>query len=227
MISNILLSSDLFEIYILILSHGSTHIRFAPPIQRPTSRYFQQFPNIFQTLCLFLVFFYIKNNIYIINLMYFNNCYGLKHLTFLLFIRNISRWVSFWMNLGSCCARLVVWSHGKCRNSYLGWICQNLVHTCSDFAFYQVDLTLHVNALTISLQSFFSPNCILSNTCIILCSIHLPQWVVCVSLYSSTGIAIVCFPALIITSLDHLLQWRICWSEAAGNQRGKGRRWVE
>ena len=104
MISNILLSSDLFEIYILILSHGSTHIRFAPPIQRPTSRYFQQFPNIFQTLCLFLVFFYIKNNIYIINLMYFNNCYGLKHLTFLLFIRNISRWVSFWMNLGSCCA---------------------------------------------------------------------------------------------------------------------------
>ena len=29
----------------------------------------------------------------------------------------------------------------------LGWICQNLAHSCSDFALYQVDLTLHVNAL--------------------------------------------------------------------------------
>ena len=104
MISNIILSSDLFEIYTLILSHESTHIHFAPSTQRPTSRYFQQFSNIFQSLCLFLVFLYIKSNIYIINLMYFNNCYGLKHLTFLLFIRNISRWMSFWMKLGSCCA---------------------------------------------------------------------------------------------------------------------------
>ena len=102
MVSNILRSSYLFEIYALILSHESTHIRFAPPTQRLTS--FQQYPNIFQSLCLFLVFFYFKSNIYIIDLMYFNNCYDLKHLSFLLFTRNISRWVSFWMKVGSCCA---------------------------------------------------------------------------------------------------------------------------
>ena len=40
---------------------------------------------------------------------------------------------------------LVVWSQDKRRNSYLGWICQNLPR----FGFYQVNLTLHINALII------------------------------------------------------------------------------
>ena len=145
MVSNILVSSDLFEIYTLILSHESTHNRFAPPTQRPTSRYFQQFLYIFQSLCLFLVFFYIKNNIYIINLMYFNNCYSLKHLTFLLFIRNIYRWVSFWMKLESCCVLIGCLVTGQ-TEKFVSWVGRR--RSDSDllrFAFYQVKLALHVN----------------------------------------------------------------------------------
>ena len=66
MVSNILLSSDLFEIHTQILFHEITQLHFAPTTQRSTSRYFQQLSNIFQSLCLFLVFLYIKSNIYMV-----------------------------------------------------------------------------------------------------------------------------------------------------------------
>ena len=49
----------------------------------------QKFPNIFQSFCLFLVFFHIKRNIFNINLINITNSHGLKHLTFLWFIQNI------------------------------------------------------------------------------------------------------------------------------------------
>ena len=123
------------------------------PRRGPTSRYFQHFPNIFQALCLFLVYFYIKNNRYIKNLMYSNNCYGLERHTFLLFNRNIiplSVFLDKVMKLLSC-----DWIHdhrpntGKRRNSYIGCVCYVLVRICSDFAFCQVVLTLHVNAYNV------------------------------------------------------------------------------
>ena len=44
MVSNILLSSDLFKIYTQILSHESTHIRFAPPTQRAHISLFSTLP---------------------------------------------------------------------------------------------------------------------------------------------------------------------------------------
>ena len=50
-----------------------------------------KFLNLFHSVCLFLVFFWIISNIYNQNLIYITSSHGRKHLTFLWFIQNISR----------------------------------------------------------------------------------------------------------------------------------------
>ena len=83
--------------------------------------------------------------------MYFNNCYGLERLTFLLFNRNIIPLSVFLDEVRKLLGPNWIHEHrpntGKLRNSYIGCVCNVLVRICSDFAFCQVVLTLHVNAL--------------------------------------------------------------------------------
>ena len=93
--------------------------------------------------------------------MYFYNFHGLERLTFLLFNRNIiplSVFLDEVMKLLSCDS---IHDHrpntGKRRNSYLESVCDVLFRICSDLAFWQFVLTLHVNAFRFIRLHFTPP----------------------------------------------------------------------